>query len=116
MKRIVTLVVALAALVAPAATAQKINEAAFVAKLEKSNADIANPKKSGKAATWLNRGKVCADAILEPTKNLFAGLDANMLAMTLGTAPAEVNDGIYKFDRITVHTKGGKVVAWEVNK
>lgn len=116
MKRIITLVVALAALVAPAATAQKINEAAFVAKLEKSNADIANPKKSGKAATWLNRGKVCADAILEPTKNLFAGLDANMLAMTLGTAPAEVNDGIYKFDRITVHTKGGKVVAWEVNK
>ena len=110
------MVVALAALVAPAATAQKINEAAFVAKLEKSNADIANPKKSGKAATWLNRGKVCADAILEPTKNLFAGLDANMLAMTLGTAPAEVNDGIYKFDRITVHTKGGKVVAWEVNK
>ena len=116
MKRIITLVVALAALVAPAATAQKINEAAFVAKLEKSNADIANPKKSGKAATWLNRGKVCADAILEPTKNLFAGLDANMLTMTLGTAPAEVNDGIYKFDRITVHTKGGKVVAWEVNK
>ena len=116
MKRIITLVVALAALVAPAATAQKINEAAFVAKLEKSNADIANPKKSGKAATWLNRGKVCADAILEPTKNLFAGLDANMLAMTLGTAPAEVNDGIYKFDRITLHTKGGKVVAWEVNK
>ena len=110
------MVVALAALVAPAATAQKINEAAFVAKLEKSNADIANPKKSGKAATWLNRGKVCADAILEPTKNLFAGLDENMLAMTLGTAPAEVNDGIYKFDRITVHTKGGKVVAWEVNK
>ena len=110
------MVVALAALVAPAATAQKINEAAFVAKLEKSNADIANPKKSGKAATWLNRGKVCADAILEPTKNLFAGLDANMLTMTLGTAPAEVNDGIYKFDRITVHTKGGKVVAWEVNK
>ena len=116
MKRIITLVVALAALVAPAATAQKINDAAFVAKLEKSNADIANPKKAEKAATWINRGKICADAILEPTKNLFSGLDANMLTMTLGTSPLETNDGIYKFERITVHTKDGKVVAWEVNK
>ena len=110
MKRIITLVVALAALVVPAATAQKINEAAFVAKLEKSNADIANPKKATKAATWLNRGKVCADAILEPTKNLFSGLDANMLTMTLGTSPLEVTDGVYKFDRITVHTKDNKEI------
>ncbi len=116
MKRIIVMVAALTALIAPAATAQKVNEAAFVAKLAKSDADIANPKKSGKSATWFNRGKICSDAILEPTKNLFSGLDANMLAMTLGVEPTEVKDGIYKFERITVHTKDGKVVAWEVNK
>ena len=116
MKRIITMVVALAALVAPNAIAQKVNADAFAEKLEKSNADIANPKKAEKSATWYNRGKICADAILEPTKNLFAGLDANMLSMTLGSSPIETKDGVYKFERISVHTKDGKVVAWEVHE
>ena len=56
------MVALVSALTVSTATAQKINDAAFKAKLEKSNADIANPKKSGKAATWYNRGKICADA------------------------------------------------------
>ena len=74
MKKIITLVVALATLAVPAATAQKINDSAYKAKLEKSNLDIENPKKSGKAATWITRGKICADAIMEPTKNkIFSG-------------------------------------------
>ena len=116
MKRIITMVVALVALVAPNAIAQKVNADAFVEKLEKSNADIANPKKAEKSATWFNRGKICADAILEPTKNLFAGLDANMLNMTLGAEPIESKDGVHKYERITVHVKDGKVVAWEVHE
>ena len=114
MKRIITLVVLAMALVVTA-TAQKVSNAAYMAKLEKSNEEIANPKKAGKSATWFNRGKLCADAIIEPTKSLFAGLDANMLTMTLGASPNEVKDGVYKFDGLTVHTKDGKVVAWEVH-
>ena len=110
------MVVALAALVAPAATAQNINAAAFSAKLDKCNADIANPKKAGKSATWYNRGKLCADAIVAPTKNLFSGLDANMLAMSLGVSPLEVNENVHSFEWIDVHTKGGKVSAWSVKK
>ena len=51
-----------------AVQAQKISDATFKAKLEKSNAEIANPKKSSKSATWFNRGKICADAIMAPTK------------------------------------------------
>ena len=116
MKRIITMVAALAALVAPAATAQNINAAAFSAKLEKCNADIANPKKAVKSATWYNRGKLCADAIVAPTKNLFSGLDANMLAMSLGVTPVEVNENVHSFEWIDVHTKGGKVSAWSVKK
>ena len=110
------MVAALAALVAPAATAQNINAAAFSAKLEKCNADIANPKKAVKSATWYNRGKLCADAIVAPTKNLFSGLDANMLAMSLGVTPVEVNENVHSFEWIDVHTKGGKVSAWSVKK
>ncbi|MBE6197532.1 MAG: hypothetical protein E7141_02510 [Rikenellaceae bacterium] len=116
MKKIISMVVVLAALVVPTVTAQKINDASFKAKLEKSNADIANPKKAGKAATWFNRGKLCADAIVEPSKNLFSGLDANMLAMSMGVAPSETKDGVYVFDWVDVHTKDNKVKAWKVKK
>ena len=110
------MVAALATLAVPTVTAQKINDAAFKAKLEKSDADIANPKKATKAATWFTRGKLCADAIMEPTKNIFSGLDANMLAMSLGVNATEVKDDVHSFDWIDVHTKGGKVVAWKIKK
>ena len=116
MKRIITMVVALATLVAPAATAQKINADSFKAKLSKSDLDIANPKKSGKSATWFNRGKICADAIMAPTKNLFSGLDANMLAMSVGVMPTEVKENTHSFEWIDVLTKDSKVVAWNIKK
>ena len=108
------MVVVLATLVVPTVTAQKINDAAFKARLEKSDAEIANPKKSGKATTWINRAKICSDAITAPTKGLFAGLDEGMLAVSIGTQPSEVKDGVYEFERIKVHTKGGKVLAWSI--
>ena len=116
MKKIIAMVALMAAVVVPA-TAQKINVAAFEAKLEKSNAEIADAKKAGKAATWINRGKICADAIVAPTKNkIFSGLDANMLNMSVGIEPTEVSDNVYKFEWIDVHAKNGKVVGWVVKK
>ena len=116
MKRIITLVAAMATLAVSAATAQKISSDAHKAKLEKSNADIANPKKAAKSATWYNRGKICVDAIVAPTKDIFSGLDANMLQISLGTAPIEVKDDVHSFEWVDVHTKGGKVVAWAIKK
>ena len=116
MKRIITLVAALATLAVSTATAQKINDAAFKAKLEKSDAEIANPKKAAKAATWINRGKICIDAIMAPTKSIFAGLDANMLAISAGTPANEVKDGVYSFDWIDVYSKDGKVSAWKIKR
>ena len=116
MKRIITLVAALATLAVPAATAQKINSETHKAKLAKSDADIANPKKSAKSATWFNRGKICIDAIVAPTKNIFSGLEAAMLPMSVGAEATEVVNDVYKFEWIDVHTKGGKVVAWNIKK
>ena len=110
------ILVAMVALAVSTSTAQKINVAAHQAKLEKSNAEIANPKKASKAATWYNRGKICVDALVEPTKSLFAGLDESMLVMSIGANPSEKSEGIYKFDFVTVHVKGSKVVAWSVDK
>ena len=116
MKKIITLVVLAAVLAAPTAMAQKISSDAHKAKLVKSDAAIANEKKAAKAATWISRGKVCVDAIVAPAKNIFAGLDANMLEMSVGVAPNEVNNDIYSFEWIDVYTKGGKVIAWQVKK
>ena len=116
MKRIITLVAALATLAVPAATAQKINSESYKAKLAKSDADIANPKKADKAATWLNRGKICSDAIVAPTKNIFAGLDASMLQVSIGVPPTEVNGDVQSFEWVDIHTKNGKVSAWSIKK
>ena len=116
MKRIITLVAALATLAVPAATAQKINDAAYAAKLAKSDAEIENPKKSGKSATWYNRAKICSDAITAPTKSLYSGLDMAMLSMSIGVTPNEVNGDVNSFDWVDIHTKDGKVRAWKVKK
>ena len=116
MKKIIAMVAIMASL-AMSATAQKINVASFEARLAKSDAEIADAKKSAKASTWFNRGKLCADAIVAPTKNkIFAGLDANMLNMSVGIEPTEVKDGVYSFEWIDVYSKGGKVIGWVVKK
>ena len=116
MKKIIAMVAIMAAFAMPA-TAQKISVASYEAKLEKSNAEIANPKKAGKAATWLNRGKYCVEAIVAPTKNkIFSGLEAAMLAMSVGTEPTEVNGDVTSFEWIDVHSKNGKVIGWVVKK
>ncbi len=116
MKKIITLVVLAAILAAPTAMAQKISVESYQAKLAKSDLEIANVKKAGKAATWIKRGKICVDAIVAPAKNIFAGLDANMLAMSIGTTPNEFNDHVHSFEWIDVHIKDNKVLAWQIKK
>ena len=116
MKKFITLVAAVATLAVSTATAQQINSESFKAKLEKCDADVQNPKKAAKAATWINRGKAYIDAIVAPTKNLFSGLAADMLQMTLGVPAQEVKGDVHSFEWVDVHTKGGKVVAWKVKK
>ena len=66
-----TILTALAALLVavPAVKAQKVNKEALLAKIEKSDADIANEKKAAKAATWLARGKAFYEvAVIERHK------------------------------------------------
>ncbi len=116
MKRIITLVAIATALTVSTATAQKINVASYEAKLAKSNADIENPKKNAKAATWINRAKLCVDAITLPTKSVFRGLEENILNVSVGSTPAEVKDGTYTFEHITVFVKNGKVIGWRTDK
>lgn len=119
-----TMLTALAALLVsvPAAQAQKVNEAALLSKIEKSDADIADAKKNVKAATWINRAKAYYDAAAEPTKNLFVGMDASMLKLNAAvgepasTGKAQVNGESYQtmvYPYFTVYVKDGKVVTWQ---
>ena len=91
-------------LLAPAANAQSVNEGAVRAKLEKSNADIANPKKNAKAATWLNRGKVYFESLQAPTKNLFMDLlDQAMLPTNMGGEPKSKTAEYWEYPWVKVY-------------
>ena len=120
MRKSILMVMALMVLAVPAVTAQKINQEAIAAKLAKLDADSANEKKALKAATWVNRTKGYADAILEPTKSLFIGLDATMLRYTMGE-PNEMNADksgrqIWDYEWVDVYIKDNRVASWSQKK
>ncbi len=123
MKRMFVTAIAALLLAAPAVQAQKVNKEAILSKLEKSDADIANPKKNMKAATWLNRGKAYYEAAVAPTKDVFVGMDPMMLqlaageAVSKGTAVAngkEYETWVYPY--FTAYISDGKVATWVQNE
>ena len=116
MKRIILMVAAVLALVVPTATAQKVNESATLAKLSKSDTEIADAKKSAKASVWVNRAKVYADALMEPTKALSTSLDATFLNYTMGTPTETVTDEqnrqIWVYPWVKVYVENNRVASW----
>ena len=123
MKRMIWVALAAVLLAAPVAQAQKVNKSAIVAKLEKSDADVADAKKSAKAATWLNRGKAYYEAATAPTKDVFVGMEGMMLKLTAGepkTVEAATLAGreyeAWAYPYFTAYLQGGKVVTWSQKK
>ena len=119
MKKVISIMAIAMVLAAPAAMAQKINESAVRAKMEKSEAEINDAKEAVKAATWLNRAKIYSDAITEPPKSLFGGLDATRLRIAMGE-PEDVQEtkdaSIWVYPWVKVYINGNKVSAWEQTK
>ena len=120
-----TILTALAALLVavPAVQAQKVNQEALLAKIEKSDADIANEKKATKAATWLNRGKAFYEVAIEPTKSLFVNMDAAMLKLAVGepkSAEKQTLNGVeydaWVYPYFTAYVKDNKVATWQQSK
>ncbi|MDE6046318.1 MAG: tetratricopeptide repeat protein [Alistipes sp.] len=125
MKKTICLAFAALLLAVPAANAQKVNEAAFRSKIEKSNADIADAKKNGKASTWINRGKLFYETAAEPTKNLFVNMDAAMLKLNgavgepTAVEPAVVSGQAceaWVYPYFTAYVADGKVITWKQTK
>ncbi|MCM1151619.1 MAG: tetratricopeptide repeat protein [Alistipes sp.] len=122
MKKTIWMACAALLLAMPVVQAQKVNESSFRSKIEKSDADIADAKKNGKASTWINRGKLFYDVAAEPTKNLFINMDAAMLKLNSAVGdpaavePAEVQGQaceawIYPY--FTAYVADGKVLTWK---
>lgn len=84
MKRILLMAVAALMFSAPSLKAQEpmpispvsVNEKGILKKIEKSDEDIVNPKKSGVASTWITRGQIFYEAATEVSKHLYNGMDA----------------------------------------
>ncbi len=120
MKKLVLMAMAAVALAMPAANAQKVNQDAARSKMAKSDAEIADAKKNGKAATWINRGKIYFDAYAEPTKDLFPNAPEMTLQLTMGK-PVSVEEGVLggspvivaNYEWVKVYINNGNVVAWE---
>lgn len=120
MKRFILMVAAAALLAIPAAQAQKVNKEATLAKLAKSDADIANPKRNTKAATWINRGKVYFDAAAEPTNGLFAPMEKTLVKIAVGeptsTEEVTVNGAkaiAWNYPYFIAYEKDNQIVAWK---
>ncbi len=117
MKKFILMVAAAMALIVPTATAQKINEDATLAKLTKSDAEVKDAKKSAKASVWVNRAKVYADALMEPTKALSTSLDATFLRYTMGEPTETVADEqgrqVWVYPWVKVYMSENRVAAWE---
>lgn len=123
MKKTILTVLAALLVAVPAVQAQKVNKEALLAKIEKSDADIANEKKAVKAATWINRGKAFYEVAIEPTKSLFVNMDAAMLKLAVGepkSASKETLNGVeydaWVYNYFTAYVKDNKVVTWKQTK
>lgn len=123
MKKLVLMAMAAMLFAMPAANAQKVNADAARNKMAKSDAEIADAKKNGKAATWINRGKIYFDAYAEPTKNLFPEAPEMAVRMTMGNPlsaeAGELNGeqvNVLNYEWVKVYLAGDKVVAWEQTK
>jgi len=117
MKKIILTALAALLVAVPAVQAQKVNKAALLDKIAKSDADIADAKKGAKAATWMNRGKAFYDATVEPTKNVFVGMERAMMKLAMGE-PSSIGEEkgaeawVYPYVTVFVDANGGKVTSW----
>lgn len=123
MKRLFLTLLGAAVLAVPAAQAQKVNREALNAAIEKSDAEIQDPKKAAKAATWIKRAQAYYAALEAPTKGVFTTMPSALLKSTCGNPKAQESVKLasgpaeaFDYNYITVYLQGDKVVAWTQKK
>ena len=124
MKRIVLLFVSVfvGATLLSAQTTPTQSVESLLKNKDKSDAEIQNPKKNVKSATWEKRGKLFLDIAQFNGKNIFVGMPQqglNGAEMLVGKPQSITNtdkgeDWIY--ERITLHFEAGKLTSWDETK
>lgn len=118
--------VAAVLMTAPSLLAQQavINEKGLLKKIERSDADIVNPKKMDKASTWISRGETFYEAATAVSKNLYDGIDAMTVMMLFGEPTGQemvemggqvYNKGIFPYVDVYLDA-AGIPVSWIVTK
>ena len=106
------------------ATAQKVNTASELGKLEKADAACADAKKGAKAATWIAHAKAYSNAFMAPTKELGVGVPVYAiptLSQPEGTAEElflgnPVITYQYEYVDIYINPASGLIEGWKQKK
>lgn len=124
MKRLFLLTVAALVSLTYSVQAQeaKFDEATLLKKIEKLKADTENPKKSGKASTWMELGKAYYDAATVSTNGLYRGMDA-LTAEMLFPKPEKGTETVggteyekWSYPYFDLYLTNGTVYAWKNKK
>lgn len=106
-----------------AQTSKEIDYDQYAKKIGKSDAEINDPKKSLKDATWISRAELMIDVYDAQLLRAYSGMDTKTFELIVGkplSATQEVVDGaaVDKFvmERVTFYFTDGKLERWEVTK
>lgn len=120
------LLIVCAAALSFSAAAQTKAEIAVQKKLDKSDVEIQNPKKSASISTWVSRADIYADAAMVYTSKLLAEIPAaQLVSSAIAGEPKAIEDAVvgdvpcskYVYDNFDVYVSAdGMVQFWVVTK
>ena len=124
MKRLTILISMLfVAVMVTAQTSKEINFDQYAKKVEKSNAEIQDPKKNTKDATWIKRGELMIDLFDAQILRAYVGMDPNTFMLVVGKPIQQEKvevDGVqldkYVMERVNFYFNNGQLERWEVTK
>ncbi|MGE0076522.1 MAG: tetratricopeptide repeat protein [Bacteroidales bacterium] len=106
-----------------AQTSKDINFDQYSKKIDKSNTEIQDSKKSLKAATWISRAELMLDVYDAQLLRAYIGMDPQTFMLIVGKPLAQTQEIIdnvavdkYVMERVTFYFSDGKLDKWEVTK
>ncbi len=106
-----------------AQTSKEINFEQYTKKVEKSDAEIQDPKKNVKDAVWISRGELMMDIYDAQILRAYVGMDTNSFMLVVGKPMQKElihEEGTlvkkYVMERVNFYFTDGKLDRWEVTK
>ncbi|HBI80911.1 MAG TPA: hypothetical protein DDY04_02950 [Bacteroidales bacterium] len=124
MKRLTILIsMLLVAGIGTAQTSKEINYDQYAKKVEKSDAEIQDPKKNTKDVVWIKRGELFIDLFDAQILRAYIGIDTTTFALVVGKPIQQEKvevDGVtldkFVMERVNFYFNNGQLERWEVTK